>query len=574
MKKEGFKVAVIGIDLGTTNSLVAYWSDGQAKIIPNSLGDNLTPSVISVDEDGSILIGKIAKERLLTHPDKTAANFKRFMGTDKKYKLGNYIFTPEDLSSFILKSLKENAESYLGEEVTEAIISVPAYFNDAQRKATKRAGVLAGLNVERLISEPTAAALAYGLNEENDETQFLIFDLGGGTFDVSILELFEGIMEVKSIAGDNFLGGEDFNNELVNYFLYKNNLDIHYIENLDQKLVAELYKQAETCKRTLTDNTEGVMRIRINSRLYEEVITRSKFEEICSDLILRLRIPIQKSMRDAGLDTSDLDAVILIGGSTRMSFIKSIVSKMFNKLPFSNINPDETVALGAAIQGELKTRNSELREMVLTDVCPYTLGVDVVSELGNGRYEEGYFLPIIERNSPIPISKVRTLYTVADNQRHMLVNIYQGERRRVADNIKLGEIEIDIPKGAAGEHPVDVRYTYDINGLLEVEVTIVSTGEVKSLVIENTPGLLSEEEIEERLKILSSLKIHPREKTENRLLVARGERLYEESLGSKRLYISQLLQGFESVLETQDSKLIEEASKNLTEEFNKLEENH
>ena len=236
MKKEGFKVAVIGIDLGTTNSLVAYWSDGQAKIIPNSLGDNLTPSVISVDEDGSILIGKIAKERLLTHPDKTAANFKRFMGTDKKYKLGNYIFTPEDLSSFILKSLKENAESYLGEEVTEAIISVPAYFNDAQRKATKRAGVLAGLNVERLISEPTAAALAYGLNEESDETQFLIFDLGGGTFDVSILELFEGIMEVKSIAGDNFLGGEDFNNELVNYFLYKNNLDIHYIENLDQKL--------------------------------------------------------------------------------------------------------------------------------------------------------------------------------------------------------------------------------------------------------------------------------------------------------------------------------------------------
>lgn len=573
MKKEGFKVAVIGIDLGTTNSLVAYWSDGQAKIIPNSLGDNLTPSVISVDEDGSILIGKIAKERLLTHPDKTAANFKRFMGTDKKYKLGNYIFTPEDLSSFILKSLKENAESYLGEEVTEAIISVPAYFNDAQRKATKRAGVLAGLNVERLISEPTAAALAYGLNEENDETQFLIFDLGGGTFDVSILELFEGIMEVKSIAGDNFLGGEDFNNEIVNYFLYKNNLDIHYIENLDKKLVAELYKQAETCKRTLTDNTEGVMRIRIDSRLYEEVITRSKFEEMCSDLILRLRIPIQKSMRDAGLDTSDLDAVILIGGSTRMSFIKSIVSKMFNKLPFSNINPDETVALGAAIQGELKTRNSELREMVLTDVCPYTLGIEVVNRNARTIDEGGYFLPIIERNSPIPISIVEEgLHTVADNQTTIKINVFQGESMHVVDNINLGSIEVKVPPAPAGYERVNVRFTYDINGLLEVEVLVLSTNEKKSIVIEQAPGILSDEEIQKRLEELQKLKIHPRDQEKNRLIMARGERLYQELLGDKRKFVAQVLSEFERVLNTQNASEIKSMAERVTQIFDELED--
>lgn len=564
-------MTTIGIDLGTTNSLVAYWKENEAIIIPNVLNKNMTPSVVSIDENDEILVGEIAKERLITHPECTVSNFKRFMGTNKIFNMGKYNFTPEELASFVLKSLKSDAENFLGEEITEAVISVPAYFNDAQRKATKRAGELAGLKVERLISEPTAAAIAYGLNQKDGETQFLIFDLGGGTFDVSILELFDEVMEVKSIAGDNYLGGEDFNNLLVHYFIKENNLNV---SQLDRKDISALYKQGEMCKIALTEKQSAEMKLIISGKSISMDISREKFEKISEELVLKLRNPIERALNDADIDSDELDSIILVGGSTRMPLVRSIVTKMFNKIPYSTINPDEVVAKGAAIQAALKEKNEDLREMVLTDVCPYTLGVDVVSELGNGRYEEGYFLPIIERNSPIPISKVRTLYTVADNQRHMLVNIYQGERRRVADNIKLGEIEIDIPKGAAGEHPVDVRYTYDINGLLEVEVTIVSTGEVKSLVIENTPGLLSEEEIEERLKILSSLKIHPREKTENRLLVARGERLYEESLGSKRLYISQLLQGFESVLETQDSKLIEEASKNLTEEFNKLEENH
>lgn len=239
-------MGIIGIDLGTTNSLAAIWKDGQAEIVPNVLNNHLTPSVVSVDDNNEILIGEVAKERLITHPECTVANFKRFMGTEKKFNIGSYVFTPEELSSFILKRLKEDAESYLCEEIAEAIISVPAYFNDAQRKATKRAGELAGLKVERLISEPTAAAVAYGLHQEQDETQFLVFDLGGGTFDISILELFEGVMEVKSIAGDNFLGGEDFNKVLVEYFIEKNDLDLN---KLDRKAVSALFKQAELCKR-------------------------------------------------------------------------------------------------------------------------------------------------------------------------------------------------------------------------------------------------------------------------------------------------------------------------------------
>ena len=279
-------MTTIGIDLGTTNSLVSYFKNDRAVIIPNVLGQHLTPSVVGVDDNGEILVGSIAKERLLTHPLLTASNFKRFMGTDKKYKLGEYTFSPEDLSSFVLKSLKSDAENYLHEEITEAVISVPAYFNDAQRKATKRAGELAGLKVERLISEPTAAAVAYGLHENQDDTQFLVFDLGGGTFDVSILERFEGVMEVKSIAGDNYLGGTDFDNILLSYFLDKNNIDIKL---LSRKCVSSLLKKAEECKKMLSDNESAEISITIEDKLYKETITRNQFESICSDLITRIK---------------------------------------------------------------------------------------------------------------------------------------------------------------------------------------------------------------------------------------------------------------------------------------------
>lgn len=559
---------IIGIDLGTTNSLVAVWEEGKAQIIPNVLGEPLTPSVISVDEKGQLLIGQVAKERLITHPQQTVANFKRFMGTDKKFHLGQYTFSAEDLSSFILKALKADAEAYLGEEVVEAVISVPAYFNDTQRKATKRAGELAGLRVERVISEPTAAALAYGLHQKEDHTQFLVVDLGGGTFDVSILELFEGVMEVKSVAGDNYLGGEDFCELLVTYFTQQHQLDI---QSLDPKTLSALFKQAELCKQELSHKHSSMMTLLVKGEVKEVEITRVLFEKISEPLMMRLKHPIERALRDAHLTTRDLDAIILIGGSTRMPIVRSVIGKMFNQLPCSNINPDETVALGAAVGAALKSRNAELEEIILTDVCPYTLGIGVVQRFIDECYEDGYFLPIIERNSPIPISKVKTMSTVFPQQKFITLEIYQGESRKVEGNIKIGELRIELPVVSNKTQSIDVRYTYDINGLLEVEATILATGEKKSLVIENTPGAMTKEQIQQRLLELEAIKIHPRDQIQNRLLVARGERLYEEFLGEERKIIQQLLVKFEVVLMNQNPKEIEAAAAYIKRVFDDLE---
>lgn len=561
-------MAIIGIDLGTTNSLVATWSEDGAKLIPNVLGEFLTPSVVSIDETGEILVGRIAKERLITHPQLTAATFKRFIGTEKKYELGTYTFSSEELSSFIIKSLKQDAEAYLNEEVTGTVISVPAYFNDTQRKSTKRAAEIAGLTVERLISEPTAAAIAYGLYQEQSETKFLVFDLGGGTFDVSILELFEGIMDVKSIAGDNYLGGEDFTKSLMTFFLESHQLDP---DSLDSKTLSLIYTQAERCKLSLCNESAATMNVVIHNQTYETSINRGEFEKIVTPLLLRLRYPIERALRDASLNPNDLDAVILIGGATRMPLVKSVISKMFGRMPYANINPDETVALGAAIQVALKERNKALEEVILTDVCPYSLGTSVVQEFGDGKSESGYFFPIIERNTPIPVSKVERLYTVKDRQQFITIDVYQGENRRVVNNLKLGELKIKIPPAPAGNESVDIRYTYDINGILEVEVISTSTGEKKRTIIQQNAGNLTDEEIEKRLLELRDIKIHPRDREENRLLLAKCERLYEELLGDERKKISILLQQFESVLTTQNDKKIKEASSKLKEHIESME---
>lgn len=561
----------VGIDLGTTNSLVAYWGDNGPAIIPNVLGENLTPSVVSVDENGDILVGQIAKERLITHPHMTAATFKRHMGTEKAYKLGKHSFNPEELSSFIIQSLKADAEAFLGSEVTEAVISVPAYFNDAQRKATKRSAEIAGLKVERLISEPTAAAIAYGLHQQQSETKFLVFDLGGGTFDVSVLELFEGVMEVKSIAGDNFLGGEDFTALLASHFIDYHQMDR---DSIVSKGLAAIYKQAELCKRALGRENAGKMTFDLNGSSLELRIDRADFEKLCTPLLLKLKNPIERALRDASLMPEELDAIILIGGTTRMPLIRSVVGKIFGRLPYSNINPDEAVAMGAAIQVALKERNVALEEMILTDVCPYTLGTDIVKPLENGKFETGHYLPIIERNTPIPVSKVERLYTIYDNQSELQVEIFQGESRLVEGNLKLGELRAKVPKAPAGKQAIDVRYTYDINGILEVEVTIVETGQKKRIVIEKSQGQLSKEEIEERLEALKNIKIHPRERTENRLLVAKGERLYEELLGERRTIVGLLLQEFENTLARQNEWEIKKAAQKLKTELEKLERWH
>lgn len=561
-------MTMIGIDLGTTNSLVACWTDDGPAIIPNVLGERLTPSIVSVDENGDILVGQIAKERLITHPELTAATFKRYMGTEKRYRLGGYSFTPEELSSFVIKSLKADAESYFGTEVTEAVISVPAYFNDTQRKATKRAAELAGLKVERLISEPTAAAISYGLHQQQSETKFLVFDLGGGTFDVSILDFFEGVMEVQSIAGDNYLGGEDFTQLLVAYFVENHGIDF---QELDYKARSALFKQAEVCKRALGNDNAGTMSFTWADQAYEITVNRAEFEKIAGQLIMRLRHPIDRALRDASLTPDDLDAVILIGGATRMPVIKSVVSKMLSRLPYSQINPDEAVALGAAVQVALKERNESLKEVVLTDVCPYTLGIEVSKSRGGGNYDSGHFSPIIERNTPIPVSKVETFYTLHDKQTTIHVNVYQGESRRVDNNIKLGELKVQVPPDDAGEQSINVRFTYDINGILEVEVTTVSTGIKKKMIIEKNPGKLTPQEIEERLNMLKDIIIHPRERTENRLLLAKGERLYEEALGEKREEIAYLLEQFERVLASQNEQEVKKASSDFKRKLEHLE---
>lgn len=546
---------IIGIDLGTTNSLVAYYSDGEAKIIPNRLGDKLTPSVVSLSDDGEIFVGKTAKERKFLYPDRTVDVFKRTMGSEMQYILGDKKFTSEELSSFVLRALKEDAEEYLGEKVDEAVISVPAYFNDLQRKATKRAGELAGLKVERIISEPTAAAITYGLYHKKDYTKFLVFDLGGGTFDISILEKAKNILEVRAVAGDNYLGGEDFTAVMVELICQKLEVEL---ENLDQKQKNQIIFNAEKAKIDLSDYEMKPVTLKINLDEEKEItITAAEFENACQGLLSRVRKPIEKSLRDANVKTSQIDEIVLVGGATKSPIVKRFVSKLFNKFPNFTVNPDEAVAIGVAIEVGIKERNESLKEVIMTDVCPYTLGTTVVVRKENNRYEGGHYLPIIERNTVIPASRTERLYTINDNQTSITVDILQGESRLARNNIKIGEIEIEIPKAKAGEEPVDVTYTYDVNAILEVIVKVVSSGESKKIIIQRDENQMTQEEAERRMEELNYLKIHPRENEENKYLLYRAERMYEMRTGDAREYIANLLRRFETILDRQNPEEIE-----------------
>ncbi len=561
---------IIGIDLGTTNSLVACFTENGPKIIPNRLGKHLTPSVVSIDEEEQIYVGESAVERGLLYPGSTASVFKRDMGSKKQFKLLHKTFLAEELSALVLRALKEDAESYLGEEVTEAIISVPAYFNDQRRKATKRAGEMAGLKVERIISEPTAAAVAYGLYQSQGNARFLVFDLGGGTFDVSILELFDTILEVRAVAGDNFLGGEDFTAVLETMF-FDHYSDLDRL-SLSEKTLRHIHKQAEACKLGFSDKKTSVMRCKINEEIYELEIELPQYEEACSDLLDRIRKPVKRSLADAHVRLSDINKVVLVGGATKSPIIRRFVSKLFKMLPDTNINPDEAVALGAAIQGAMKERKDAIKEVILTDVCPFTLGTEVVREWEENRYENGVFCPIIDRNTVIPASRTERLYTVRDNQNKIRINVLQGESRFAANNLSLGELLIDIPPAKAGEEAVDVTYTYDINSLLEVEVKVVSTQKIMKKVFFGRDVDMTPEEIEERLKTLSYLKIHPRDREENKYLLLRGERIYEESLGDDRLYVESAIRKFEKALNTYDQGIIEEAKEAFKEFLEMMEE--
>jgi len=533
---------IVGIDLGTTNSLIGVWEDGAPKLIPNSHANLLTPSVVGLDDNGDILVGEAAQERLITHPHMTVANFKRWMGTARKTTLGDKVFLPEELSSLVLRALVRDAEEYLGEKVSEAVISVPAYFNDQQRKATRAAGQLAGLTVDRIINEPTAAALAYGL-EQNDDANILIFDLGGGTFDVSILEKFDDVMEVHASAGDNYLGGEDFKNRIRDHLIEQHNLsDIKEEERLSK--LAEQIKQELSIKHSFDYKTE------ISGQKIEGSFTRERFEKLVEPLLMRIRQPLERAIRDTDFQVGEIDHIVLAGGSTRMPVIRTLVGTLFRQLPLSHLDPDQLIALGATIQATLKERNEDLKDVVLTDVCPYTLGVGALN-IANGFTDEAVMSPIIERNATIPISRAQTYTTVSPKQKALLFEVFQGESLNLANNIKLGALEIKIPKPTKEERHADVRFTYDINGTLEVTAQIWGEDKIQKQVFNASGVNLSQAEIEARFKELEELKMPPWQQGPNRTVLARAERLYEELSGEAREHLLSQMGLFKQALQDQ-----------------------
>ncbi len=554
---------IVGIDLGTTNSLIAYYTDEGPKIIPNRLGENLTPSVVSIDEEENVYVGKTARERMRLYPQSSAAVFKRDMGSDKKYELSGKEFTAEELSSFVLRSLKEDAEAFLGEEIEEAVISVPAYFNDMRRKATKRAGELAGLKVERIISEPTAAAIAYGLYNDDKPAKNLVFDLGGGTLDVSILDYFPPILEVRAVAGDNYLGGEDFTLVIEEMF-YKKNSNIKK-EEISYREAALIHKAAEQCKIALADSGSTTMKCKVADEEIEMEISYEDYDKACEPLYEKIRVPVKRALTDAKLKLTDIDKIVLVGGGTKLMGVRSFVSKMFHTFPDTSINPDEAIALGAAIQAAMKERKESIKEVVLTDVCPFTLGTDVVVELGDGYKESGHYCPIIERNTIIPASRTDRFYTINDNQTKINIRVLQGESRMANNNLELGVLEIEVPKNKAGAESVDVTYTYDINSILEVEAKVISTDQKFRKIIKGQYTEMTDEEIEARFKELAYLKIPPREQEENKLILLRAERLYEEALGLDREVLEAEVRKFELALNSQDKRIIEKERKKLKE---------
>lgn len=559
---------LIGIDLGTTNCLAAYFEDGEPKLIPNKQGEYLTPSVISIDEENQLYVGVTARERKVKYPNQTVEVFKRSMGTEKKFSLGYRKMDAMTLSSIMLKTLKEDAERYLGEAVTEAIISVPAYFNELQRKTTKDAGELAGFHVKRIINEPTAAALAYGVGKKDLDQIVLVFDLGGGTFDVSILEFFDGIVEVHAIAGDNYIGGEDFTQILMELFCEKVECNL---EKMTKTEYAHVRNQCEAAKKEFTLKNDVEIACHLGETIYRTKISLSMYEAACQKILEKIKEPIERSLRDSSFKVSDIDDILLVGGGTKLRIIEKFIARLFGRFPNMSVNPDEAVALGAAIQCAMSERNEAIKEVVLTDVCPFSLGTSVLRR-GTGKLDDQLlFYPIIERNTVIPVSRTEKFYTIENNQTKICVDILQGESRFAKNNLLLGTVNIKVPPAPEGEEAISITYTYDVNALLEVKVKVESTGQEKTVILQQSALKLSDEEAKARMRELDYLKVLPWEQEINKQVIFRGERLYEESLGEVRLYIQELLSQFDTVLAEQNPKKIEEFRKKLIGIFDEIE---
>ncbi|MGP0586063.1 molecular chaperone DnaK [Paenibacillus timonensis] len=501
---------VIGIDLGTTNSCVAVMEGGEAVVIPNPEGARTTPSVVGFKKDGERIVGETAKRQAITNPDRTIISIKRHMGTNHKESIDGKDFSPQEISAIILQKLKADAEAYLGQTVTQAVITVPAYFNDSQRQATKDAGKIAGLDVLRIVNEPTAAALAYGLEKAEDQT-ILVYDLGGGTFDVSILELGDGFFEVKATSGDNHLGGDDFDQKIIDYLVSEFKKDQGIDLSKDKAAVQRLKDAAEKAKKELS----GVLTTTISLPFITVVdgvpqhlevnLTRAKFEELTADLVERTLGPTRRALSDAGMTPADIDRIVLVGGSTRIPAVQEAIKKLTGKEPHKGVNPDEVVALGAAVQAGVLT--GDVKDVVLLDVTPLSLGIETAG---------GVFTKMIERNTTIPTSKSQVFSTYADNQPSVEIHVLQGEREMAAGNKTLGRFMLgDIPLAPRGVPQIEVTFDIDANGIVNVSATDKGTGKSQKITITSSSGL-SDEEVE---KMMKDAELHAEEDKKRKELV-------------------------------------------------------
>lgn len=557
---------VIGIDLGTTNSLVSIYENGRSILIPNAFNEYLTPSVVSIDKDQTVYVGKVAKERLVTHPDDTQAVFKRFMGTKKVFTLAEHEYSPEELSAFVLRKLKEDAENYLKEPVEAAVISVPAYFNDMGRAATKRAGQLAGLKVDRILNEPSAAALAYRSMKGIDRGRFMVFDFGGGTLDVSIVECNDNLVEIESVAGDNHLGGTDFDEVIADYFLRKNKIDRNTLSDKQYEIIL---KFAEKVKKELSKSEEVNMEVVLDGMAYSFFISRKILIDISNELLGRVLIPVRKALntkQENEYFQRPVNGIVMVGGSCKMPIIQMYLSYVLKRKDIEVVDPDFMIAYGVGIYAGKIESGSSFDDVMLTDVCPFSLGVDVHNELDPSK---PLFSPVIERNSPLPVCKRETFYPVSPEQKRVTFSIYQGDSYYANDNIWLGKLTMDVPgtTKSPDEYTPEtfvVKFAYDISGILMVEVTTASTGEKKELTITSDGLALSDEEISEKIKILQNMSLNPRENEQNDAIMSRVARIYEESSGSVRKQVMSMADYFTYLMGKGDIYRLESARRRMT----------
>ena len=565
---------VIGIDLGTTNSCVAVKEGDNVTVIPNPEGQRTTPSVVAFSKDGQILVGQLAKRQAIVNPDRTVISIKRSMGSDKTVSIDGKSYTPQQISAMILQKLKKDAEEYLGTSISDAVITCPAYFTDAQRQATKDAGTIAGLNVLRIINEPTAACLAYGVNIEKNDNKIMVYDLGGGTFDVSILDVGDGVFEVLSTAGDNRLGGDDWDNRIVEWlaaeFKKSDGIDL-----LKDKMAAQrLREAAEKAKIELSSMQETTISLPFitadanGPKHLEQKLTRAKFEDLTRDLLERTKAPVRTALKDAGLEPSQIHKILLVGGSTRMPMVQALVKELMGKEPTKGINPDECVAMGAAIQGAILS--GEQQGIVLVDVTPLSLGLETLG---------GVFTKIIDKNTAIPVSKSQVFTTAADNQPQVEIHVLQGERAMASDNVSLGRFFLDgIKPAPRGIPQIEVTFDIDANGIVNVTAKDKATGKAQNITIQSSR--LSDEEIEKMRRdaeINESADKKRKELIEARneaeSVIYQAEKLVKESGSadaSAQSRVNDRISALREKMNGEDTEAIKAGTRELTEAMNAL----